>query len=162
MYLSELKKLKSLYSMLLLETEYVIIRYIEEVNCLNIRWLMKPDDAAFVRAHLATLQFSLDRHAVKYYCTDLTLVGSLAREQEYWLNQEFYEKSYNILQDDFFVAVVFSEEHFKAVVTNYVVPSATPTHAFVHFNYFTDQGEALHWLGSIKKGQDTALIQAVS
>ncbi|GAA4436084.1 hypothetical protein GCM10023188_28740 [Pontibacter saemangeumensis] len=123
---------------------------------------MKPDDAAFVHAHLAALQLSLERQSVKFYCTDLTSVGALTREQEYWLNQELYKKSYNILQDDFFVAVVFSEEHFKAVVSNYIVPSATPSHEFVHFNYFTDQAEALQWLRGIKKGQDTALIQAVS
>lgn len=148
--------------MVLLETAYVRISYLNQFNCLLIKWLQKPDDAAFVSAHLAALQFSIDNHTVTLYCTDLTLTGSLSREQEAWLIQECYKKSYNVLQDDFFVAVVFSEEHFKAVVMNYFVPSAAPSHKFVHFNYFTDQGEALHWLESIKKGQDMALIPAVS
>lgn len=148
--------------MVLLETECVKIIYLNQYNCLKIKWLEKPNDTAFVSAHLAALQFSIDHHTVKLYCTDLTLIGSLTREQEFWLIQECYKKSYNVLQDNFFVAVVFSEEHFKAVVTNYVAPSATLSHDFVHLNYFTDQGEALQWLESIKKGQDSALVSAVS
>lgn len=148
--------------MVLLETKYAEISYFHTFNCLHIRWLLKPDDAAFVSVHLTALQFSIDNHVVRHYCTDLTLIGSLSREQEAWLLQECYKKTYFVLQDVFFVAVVFSEDHFKAVVTNYVVPSAAASPDYVHFNYFTDQDEALHWLESIKKGQDTALIPAVS
>jgi len=148
--------------MVIFETPYVVITYLYQFSCLEINWLQSPDDKTFVNAHLAALQFSIDNHTIKLYCTDLTSVGSLTREQEAWLSQECYKKSYHVLQDDFFVAVVFSEEHFKAVVSNYALPSATPAHDYVHFNYFTDQAEALHWLDSIKKGQDTALLPFVS
>lgn len=146
--------------MVILQTPYVRITYLNQFNSLLIKWLRKPDDVTFVGAHLTALQFSIDSHTVKLYCTDLTSIGPLTRDQESWLSQECYKKSYNILQDDFFVAVVFSEDHFKAVVSNYVVPSADPIHEFVHFNYFTNQSEALHWLESIKKGRDIALIPA--
>lgn len=146
--------------MVIFETPDVRITYHLHFNCLIIKWLRNPCDTSFVSTHLAALQFSIDSHRVKLYCTDLTLIGSLSREQEAWLSQECYKKSYNVLQDEFYVAVVFSEQHFKAVVSNYVVPSAMPSHEFVHINYFTDQGEALQWLESIKKGQDAALIRA--
>ncbi|WP_460925207.1 hypothetical protein [Pontibacter brevis] len=75
---------------------------------------------------------------------------------------EYYQKSYNQLKRDFFVAVIFSEEHFKAVVTNYQTPSALLPHPYVYFNYFTEKEEALHWLWSIKEGQDSAFISTVS
>lgn len=77
------------------------------------------------------------------------------------MSQECYKKSYDVLQDDFFVAVVFSEDHFKAVVFNYALPAATQVHKFVHFNYFTSQDEALHWLASVKEGQDIALMPPI-
>ncbi|WP_162055869.1 hypothetical protein [Pontibacter pamirensis] len=99
---------------------------------------------------------------MRLYCTDLTSIGSLTREQESWLSQEYYQKSFNKLKTDFFVAVIFSEEHFKAVVSNYQIPSALSPHPYVYFNYFTDQQEALHWLESIEKGQDLAFVSTVS
>ncbi len=144
--------------MVIFKTPYVEISFLYQFNCLVIKWLRRPSDRAFREAHHAALEYSVNNHIIKLYCTDLTLIGPLSKEQETWLSVECYKKSYNILQDDFYVAVVFSEDHFKAVVSNYLVPSAAPTHAFVHFNYFTDQYEALHWLESIKKGQDSALL----
>ncbi|WP_161887964.1 hypothetical protein [Pontibacter russatus] len=121
----------------------------------------KPDDATFADAYLTALQFLKHIFPIKLFCTDLTLIGPLTRTQELWLSQECYKKSYNVLQDDFFVAVVFSEDHFKAVVFNYVLPETAYAHEFVHFNYFTCQNEALHWLASINEGQDTALMPRI-
>lgn len=144
--------------MVIFETPCVEISYLFQVSCLFIKWLSRPDNATFVEAHSAVLQFSIDNPVVRSYCTDLTSVGSLTREQESWLSLEYYQKSYKKLQCTFFVAVIFSEEHFKAVVSNYQVPSALSPHPYVFFNYFTDSYEALHWLECIEKGQDSALL----
>ncbi|MCJ8167387.1 hypothetical protein MKJ04_21275 [Pontibacter sp. E15-1] len=144
--------------MVVLETPYVKISYLFQVNCLSVSWLMRPTDAVFIEAHVAIVEFLSKNFPVKLYCTDLTLVGALTKDQETWLATECYNKTYNILNDDFYVAVVFSENHFKAVVSNYMVPSSETADDYVHFNYFTDQEEALHWLENIKKGQDSALF----
>lgn len=148
--------------MVIFETPCVEISYVFHVNCLYINWLCSPDNATFVEAHSVALQFSIDNPVVRSYCTDLTSIGSLSRDQEAWLSHEYYQKSYNKLKSDFFVAVIFSEEHFKAVVTNYQIPSALSPHPYVYFNYFTLKQEALHWLESIEKGQDLAFLSTVS
>ena len=147
--------------MVVYETPCVRIDFLDHFEILIIKWKIKPDDATFFDAYLTALQFLRNNCPVKLYCTDLTLIGPLTRDQESWLNQVCYKKSYNVLQDDFFVAVVFSEDHFKAVVFNYVLPETAQAHEFVHFNYFTCQDEALHWLSSIKEGQNTALMAPV-
>ncbi|MBF9254693.1 hypothetical protein I2I11_15415 [Pontibacter sp. 172403-2] len=67
---------------------------------------------------------------------------------------------YNVIKDNIYAAVVFSEEHFKAIVSNYQVASPAAQHQFINFTYFTDLEEALFWLQSIKKGPDTALLSA--
>ena len=147
--------------MVIFETSFVRIDYLDQLEILVIKWLEKPDDATFADAYLKALQFLKRNFPIKLYCTDLTLIGPLTRNQELWLSQECYKKSYNVLQDDFFVAVVFSEDHFKAVVFNYALPATAQAHEFVHFNYFTCQDEALHWLSSIKEGQNIALMPPV-
>ncbi|WP_347159114.1 hypothetical protein [Pontibacter chitinilyticus] len=113
-----------------------------------------------MEAYLHILDLLTVNAGLRLYCTDLSNIGALDREQEVWLNLEYYPMVHNLLQSDFYVAVVFSEEHFKAIVTNYQASAPAELYAFTHFTYFTAVDEAIHWLMSIKKGQDTALLPA--
>jgi hypothetical protein len=145
--------------MVIFETPFVNILHLSNVKTFIIKWLCKPDNAAFIEAYGALLQFVTENHLIRRYCTDLTSIGSLTREQEAWLSLEYYQKAYNVIQAECYVAVVFSEGHFKAIVSNYQLPAALPPPDYVQLNYFTDQEEALHWLESIKEGQDAAVFQ---
>jgi hypothetical protein len=145
--------------MVIFETPFANILHLNNTNTLVTKWLEKPDNAAFVETYGALLQYVTENHLVRLYCTDLTSIGSLTREQEAWLSLEFYQKAYNIIKAVCYVAVVFSEGHFRAIVSNYQLPAALPPPNYVQLNYFTDQEEALHWLESIKEGQDATLLQ---
>ncbi|WP_242919517.1 hypothetical protein [Pontibacter liquoris] len=118
---------------------------------------MKPNAAIFEEAYLQLLKVVTTANVIKFYCTDLSSIGALDREQESWLNLEYYPKAYDLIQDDIYVAVVFSEEHFKAIVTNYQVTIPDTHHHFIQFTYFTNVEEALHWLQNIK-GQDAVSV----
>lgn len=132
----------------------------EESEILQVIWKAKPTDAAFIETYMRGLAFVQEVRPVFLYCTDLTQIGPLDREQEAWLNNVFYGKLLAVLQSDIFVAVVFTEEHFKAIITNYTATEAATSHDFILFNYFTRRVEAIHWLESIKKGQDNLFFPA--
>ncbi|TPE46019.1 hypothetical protein [Pontibacter mangrovi] len=148
--------------MMIFDSPYVHISFREERGLLLIQWLRKPDHAKLVEAYLCALDFVSSSLSTLFFYTDLTSIGPLSREQENWLTQEFYPKVYQCLQTDIFAAVVFSEDHFKAIVTNYQLPSAALQHHFIQFNYFTSQEEALQWLLDVKKGQDVANLPRIS
>lgn len=139
-------------------TTYSDIIFDSELEILQVIWKAKPTDSAFIETYLRGLSFVQEVRPVMLYCTDLTIIGPLDREQEVWLNTVFYDKMQEAVNSDVFIAVVFTEEHFKAIITNYVATEAANTHDFILFNYFTDRLEALHWLESVKKGQDAVLF----
>lgn len=130
----------------------------QELEILQVTWKQRPTDAAFVETYLQGLAFVQEQVKVKLYCTDLSKIGPLERDQEAWLNNVYYSKVYETIQSDIFVGVVFSDEHFKAIVTNYTATEVSAVHDFMHFNYFTDKEEAFFWLESVKKGRDTVLL----
>ncbi|HEY4650972.1 MAG TPA: hypothetical protein VIG72_06135 [Pontibacter sp.] len=132
------------------------------MEILQVNWKAKPTDGAFIETYLQGLAFVQDERKVKLYCTDLTQIGPLEREQEAWLNNVYYEKLYEVIEADIYVGVVFSEDHFKAIVTNYVATESAKLHSYIHFNYFTDKQEAFYWLNSIKKDWDTVLLTPAS
>ena len=143
-------------------TEYSDIIFISELEILQVIWKAKPTDSAFIDTYLRGLAFVQEERLVMLYCTDLSMIGPLDREQEAWLNNVYYSKLQSTLNTEVFVAVVFTEEHFKAIITNYTATEAATSHDFMLFNYFTDREEAVHWLESVKKGQDTVLLPTSS
>ncbi|WP_266205415.1 hypothetical protein [Pontibacter kalidii] len=144
--------------MVIFNTPGVNITFQEQEKLLLIHWLKKPNMELLMEAYLRALQFVCENRQTYYFCTDQTLIGPLDREQEAWLNQEYYPEVYACIQDEIYAAVVFSNAHFKAIVTNYQVPATLPQRHFIQFNYFTKQQEALQWLSDVKKGQDVAII----
>ncbi|OKL41671.1 hypothetical protein [Pontibacter flavimaris] len=144
--------------MVIFNTPGVNITFQEQERLLLIHWLKKPDMELLMDAYLHALQFVCDNRHTYYFCTNQTQIGPLDREQEAWLSQEYYPKVFECIQDEIYAAVVFSNAHFKAIVTNYQVPATLPQHHFIQFNYFTKQQEALQWLSDVKKGQDVAVI----
>jgi len=146
--------------MVAVETTYIRIIYHIDSEIMIIKWLTKPKAAAFKEAYLQLLKLATINNVIKLYCTDLSSIGALDREQEAWLNLEYYPMVYSLIKDDIYAAVVFSEEHFKAIVANYQVEVSAEHQRFINFTYFTDLDEALFWLQSIKKGPDTALLPA--
>jgi hypothetical protein len=143
-------------------TEYSDIIFNSELEILQVIWKAKPTDSAFIDTYLRGLDFVQEGRPVMLYCTDLTLIGPLEREQEAWLNNVYYSKLQSTLNADVCVAVVFNEEHFKAIITNYTATKSATSHDFIVFNYFTDREEAIHWLETVKKGQDTILLPTSS
>ncbi|NDK55461.1 hypothetical protein [Pontibacter fetidus] len=137
---------------------YSDIIFDSELEILQVIWKAKPTDSAFKETYLQGLSFVQEVQPVMLYCTDLTIIGPLEREQEAWLNNVFYGKLHDAVKQDVFTAVVFTEAHFKAIITNYAATEAVNTQDFMLFNYFTDRAEALHWLESVKKGQDASLF----
>lgn len=146
--------------MVAVETPCIRIVYYINAELLLIKWLSKPDAAAFTEAYLQLLKIATINNVIKLYCTDLSCIGALSHEQEAWLNLEYYPMVYNAIKDDIHAAVVFSEEHFKAVVANYQVEARTEHYQFINLTYFTNLDEALYWLRSQKKGRDTAALPA--
>lgn len=144
--------------MVILETPFVQLNFCNQTQVLLIRWLKKPADAVLQEVYTKGLLFLQNHPDLVLYCTDQSLIGSLSRAQEAWLMHEYYPKVYSIIGDSIYAAVVFSDEHFKAIVSNYQVPLAMPHQHFIQFTYFTDIGEAMQWLSDIKKGQDSAIF----
>lgn len=144
--------------MVVYSTAFSDIIFDSELEILQVIWKAKPTDNALIDTYLHGLAFIQDVTPVKLYCTDLTAIGPLERDQEAWLNNVFYSKLHAALQTDIFVSVVFTEEHFKAIITNYTATKPATLHDFILFNYFTDRQEAFHWLESVNKGLDTVLL----
>ena len=144
--------------MVVYSTAFSDIIFDSELEILQVIWKAKPTDSAFIETYLSGLNFVQEVKPVMLYCTDLTLIGPLEREQEAWLNNVYYSKLHDTLQADIFVSVVFTEDHFKAIITNYTATKATSSHDFILFNYFTDRQEAFHWLESVNKGYDTVFL----
>ncbi|GAB3815850.1 hypothetical protein GCM10028895_10450 [Pontibacter rugosus] len=144
--------------MVILETPYAVVTYREPQKVLLLTWLQKPVLSDLKSLYMQTLAFVKEHPFIVKYCSDLTLMGSFSREQENWLMHEFYPEVHHIINDNIFVAVVFSESHFNAIVMNYQATTMLPIHQIINFNYFTAQDEAVDWLVSVKKGQDTALL----
>ncbi|WP_157578082.1 hypothetical protein [Pontibacter akesuensis] len=144
--------------MVIRETPCVKVTFFEEHKTLLISWLRGPSTKELHATYLHALQFIEAHPDVVLFCTDQTLIGSLTREQETWLMQEYYPKVYHILQDDVYAAVVFSESHFNAIVMNYQANAIAPGQHFIQFNYFTVLSEAMHWLKGINKGQSAELL----
>jgi hypothetical protein len=140
--------------MVIYATPCVDIKFIDEVDFLLIKWKQKPDNQVFREVYTRVLQYAKESYYTTLFCTDLSLIGSLKSEQETWLNSEYYQRVYNCLGVDIYAAIIFSEEHFKAMITNYKPAKTESLHTFIQFNYFTKMNEAFHWLASIKKGQD--------
>lgn len=144
--------------MVVFENPSVNIVLHEQDKILLIRWLKKPDTDQLIEAYLYALKYVCANGKTYFFCTDQTLIGSLNRDQEEWLNQEYYPKVYDCIKNEIYAAVVFTNAHFKAIVTNYQVPTALPQQHFIHFNYFTNLQEALQWLSDVRKGQDEIVI----
>lgn len=140
------------------ETPFVEVAHVKRAEALIIRWKVQPDDCSFRETYLKCSEYVMASQPLTYFCTDLTLIGSLEREYEAWLAIEFYPEFYKKIQKTIYAAVVFSEDHFKALIVNYQLPADSQAHAAIHFNYFTSQEEAWFWLESIKKGHDTAVL----
>lgn len=144
--------------MVIYQTSGVSITFQEEESLLLMQWLRKPGMDQLMEAYLHALNYVCEKRQIHYYCTDQTLIGPLDRDQEEWLNQEFYPKVYECIQREIYAAVVFTNAHFQAIVTNYQVPAVVPQQHFIHFNYFTKLQEALQWLSDVRKGQDEVLL----
>lgn len=140
--------------MVIYTTPCVDVEFVADVEFLLIKWKKKPETHEFIETYSRILLYAQENYRTTLFCTDLTLIGSLKNEQEVWLNSEYYQQVYNGLKTDFYAAVVFSEEHFKAMITNYKATETESIHSFIYFNYFTELKEASYWLASIKKGQD--------
>lgn len=141
--------------MVIKNTPYVCITHSIDAGVLLINWKRCPSTKQLKDSYLAALEYVHHGSLVTSFCTDLSTSGPLSREQEAWLMLEFYPKVYEVIQSSINAAVVFTEEHFKAIVTNYQQPAYFTRQTFIHFNYFTEIREAQHWLAAIKKGQDT-------
>lgn len=144
--------------MVVYATPCVRVEYREEGNVLSIKWKKKPDTTAFKDAYTRVLQFATEEYPSIFFCIDMSLCGSFDMEQENWLNEEYYLQVYDGIKGNVYAAIVFSEEHFKAIISNYKATETDSFHAFMHLNYFTKTREAFNWLNSIKKGQDAALM----
>lgn len=140
--------------MVIYTTPFVDVEFVADVEFLLIKWKDKPDTQEFINTYSRILLYAMGKYNTNLFCTDLTKIGSLKNEQESWLNMEYYQQVYRGLDADIYAAVVFSEDHFKAMITNYRATETESLHSFIHFNYFTELKEASDWLASIKKGQD--------
>jgi hypothetical protein len=146
--------------MVIKDTHYVFIHYSVEAEILLINWKLNPTNTQFKESYSEILNFVGNVCHVTSFCTDLTRVGALSREQEAWLVLEYYPKAQDFFNHNVNVAVVFSDEHFKAIVTNFQQPIYLTRQDFIHFNYFTKPQEAFQWLLDIKKGQDTLSVMS--
>lgn len=140
--------------MVIKDTPYVFITHNVTTDILLINWRRSPSVKQLKDAYSAALQYVQDVCLVTSFCTDLTAIGPLTREQEAWLMQEYYPNVFTSINTSIIAAVVFSDEHFKAIVTNYQQPDYILGQEFIQFNYFTSFQEAMHWLVYTKKGQE--------
>ncbi|WP_018478189.1 hypothetical protein [Pontibacter roseus] len=143
--------------MVISETCFASITYSRKPEALFIKWKTKPDTQQFVDVYWQVLQFVKNNPRICFYCTDISQSGPFDSEQEAWLNAEYYPKVFDCIQSDIYAAVVFSEGHFKALVSNYVATQLLPLHEFIHFNYFTNPDEAWDWIAYMQESQDFAL-----
>lgn len=140
--------------MVIYATPCVDILYLKEDKILLIKWKISPDYKEFTSAYLVLIELATSKYPTTFFCTDLSSIGSLKNEQEVWLNTEYYNLVFESIETEIYAAVVFSVDHFKAIISNYKATDVEVLHSFIHFNYFTSSKEACHWLSSIKKGQD--------
>ena len=140
--------------MVLKDTAYVELRHCVDTDILLINWKRSPSIKQFKDSYLTALRYVESTYLLTSFCTQLTAIGPLSRELEAWLMLEFYPNVFQIIKSPINAAVVFSEEHFKAIVSNYQQPNYLSRQEFIHFNYFTDFEEAMHWLVDIRKGQE--------
>ncbi len=148
--------------MLINESPSAFIEYFADCNGVLIKWKKLKDLRSFKVVYNKVLERAVKKYKIKYYCTDLRAVGPLSREQEAWLVSEYYHAVYRELKDKIALAVVFSEEHFNAIVHNYQLPAVNKQPDFIQFNYFTDLREALDWLRAMQKGQDQTILMSAS
>ncbi|QCR21825.1 hypothetical protein [Pontibacter sp. SGAir0037] len=148
--------------MLLEENSFVTISYCSKTKGVLLQWKCIVSMEAFQSAYNKVLELAVKQYRVKHYCTDLSRVGALTREQETWLTSSYYQRVFEVLKDSIYVAVVFSEGHFKAIVQNYHASFGSKQPDYVNFNYFTDIDEAWDWIGAIQKSQDAALFLSAS
>lgn len=144
--------------MVVSDSSHALVTLSEDSAVLSIKWKAKPDMAHFRNLYWQVLQFVKANAKICYYNTDISQIGPFDPDQEAWLSREYYPKVLDIIGENIYAAVVFSEGHFKALVSNYIAsPLLTPSD-FIHFNYFTDNAEALDWLRYMQKGQDLASV----
>lgn len=144
--------------MVISNTSFAHISFMEAEQVLSICWKTKPDIGQFKNLYWQALQYVKTRPSIRFYLTDISAIGAFDMDQEVWLSQEYYPQVSQHIQADIYAAVVFSERHFKALVSNYVAAHLNPLSDFIQFNYFTDSEEALDWLRYMQQGQDLALV----
>ncbi|WP_299985630.1 hypothetical protein [uncultured Pontibacter sp.] len=144
--------------MVISDSSYALVTYLKEAGVLSISWKLKPDTDQFRNLYWQVLQFVKTSPKICYYSTDISRIGPFDAEQEVWLSREYYPQVSDIIREDIYAAVIFSEGHFKALVNNYIASQLLPVHDFIHFNYFTDKAEAMDWLLYMQKGQDLAMV----
>lgn len=143
--------------MVISQTSFALVTYSKETDVLCISWKVKPDMEQFRNLYWQVLQFVKASPKICYYSTDISRIGPFDAEQEVWLSREYYPQVSECIGEDIYAAVIFSEGHFKALVNNYIASHLLPLHDFIHFNYFTDNEEAMDWLLYMQKGQDLAV-----
>ncbi|MBD1395936.1 hypothetical protein H9Q13_02060 [Pontibacter sp. JH31] len=143
--------------MVVCDTPYAYITYSSQSEVLSIKWKDRPSLEQFKNVYWQGLQFVKAHPEIRFYCVDISLIGPFDQEQELWLNWEFCPQVLDCIQTNIFAAVIFSEEHFNALVNNYVAPSLLPIHGFIQLNYFTDAVEAHDWLAYTQRSQGFAL-----
>lgn len=136
----------------------MLIEFNSDSGVLQIKWVQKPSLEDLKDTYSKVFQMADESYSTAYFCIDMSECGSFSVEQENWLQQEYYPLVHQALHKSIYIAIVFSEEHFKAIISNYKTQKPELFHPHMHFNYFTNAGEAQHWLKSIKKGQDAVLI----
>jgi hypothetical protein len=142
--------------MVLSDSSLALISYSGTDDVLSIKWKANPDIEQFKNLYWQVLQFVKANQKIRYYSTDISRIGPFDPEQEAWISREYYPQVADIIGENIYAAVIFSEGHFKALVSNYVASHMSPTDDFIHFNYFTDATEAIDWLMLMQKGQDFA------
>jgi hypothetical protein len=143
--------------MVISDSKLAHISFSESLDILSIRWKAKPDMEQFKNLYWQVLQFVKTQRKICYYSTDISQIGPFDTDQEAWLSREYYPQVSEIIGENIYAAVIFSEGHFKALVNNYVASDPLPLNDFIHFNYFTDVAEAADWLKLMQKGQDFAI-----
>ncbi len=143
--------------MVISDSSHALVTFSRDASVLSIQWKAKPDMEQFRNLYWQVLQFVKSNSRICFYNTDISRIGPFDPEQEAWLSREYYPQVSDIIGTDIYAAVVFSEGHFKALVSNYIGSRLLPLNDFIHFNYFTDNDEALDWLHYMQKGQDLAL-----
>ncbi|WP_187264618.1 hypothetical protein [Pontibacter beigongshangensis] len=143
--------------MVISSTPVANIEYWSEIEALFISWISTPDIQSFKKVYNLAFDFVAEHKEVRLFCADQTRSGAFGPEHEAWLLFDFNSRVYSLLQEDIYVAVVFTEDHFNAIVNNYQLYRSDSQPNFIHFNYFTRLQEAQLWLQAIKKGQDKIL-----